>query len=514
MASYTTLTEVFIDTSLYFIHKKGGEISLGLLPSVAIRRWPWLVENYTEYRQRFEVISNGDFDLMKSLEDLDKFVDGYKLGNTKINPFDTQGNFVNFKSFLELITFGEINPTVPEVTLRNNEMERISRLEEDDFRSMLSLLRKTTAIFAQDLGLGDDTANEILGLTARKKKKTPTVTDMIKISNLNKVHKFIEGFIFDKQQTQKRKPNIIRITQSNLTDDSGFRPYDIYQSYYPVPFEISLESMAKKYLGSVQKWYELVTINDLKPPFVDVQGIKYDLLAPAAQNNLIISSASKDEIGPGVKINIGSFKHKEESRVIEKVTFNDDDTMVLFLSGNPDLNKFSPKENAFVRIFQAGTVRPNSMILIPTTKSATAPSAPTPNSDEIRRLDRAFIEFGVDIAKDVKTSDFIIDANGNFKLAYGYNAIRQAVLNVIKTEKGELTYHPKYGVNMSIGRSYLGSLDDAAKIGDLIRSTILMDSRFEDAAITRISTTNIGASLQIGVKIKGFDQVIPLSFVG
>ena len=85
--------------------------------------------------------------------------------------------------------------------------------------------------------------------------------------------------------------------------------------------------------------------------------------------------------------------------------------------------------------------------------------------------------------------------------------------NALRTEVDELPYHPRYGINYALGRSYMGTVDEAVKIGDLIRSSILRDQRMEDVKITRISATDRGAAMQMGVKIKGLDFFIPLSFV-
>ena len=516
MASiYTSVYQVFVDATLYFLTRKGGKLTLGLFPEIARDRWPWFVNNYVKFKERFEIAANGNLILVRALGDLNKFVDGYNLGNTKINPFLAEVNIINFRPFLDLIELGEVGLSPAEITIRDEELTRAGSLEEEDFRNMLSLLRQQTVIAAQEVGLGDSTVNEIFGYSERRKTRSARIKDLVDINELNQAYKFIEGFIFDKQRTQKRPPNLLAIAQQNIGAGSGFSPQDVYKTYFPVPFEISLESMAKKYLGSTQRWYELVSINNLQPPFIDEVGTKFSFIAPAATNNLIISSVLYENVAPGVRIGIGSNRHREESRVIERVVLNEDDTMVLFLSGVADINKFLPSEEAFVRIYKPGTVRKSSIVLIPSSSPDTGDlsSKPTPSNDEIRRLEKAFIQFGVDIARDEKTGDIIFDSNGNFGLAYGIKAVRQAVTNALRTEVDELPYHPRYGINYALGRSYMGTVDEAVKIGDLIRSSILRDQRMEDVKITRISATDRGAAMQMGVKIKGLDFFIPLSFV-
>lgn len=512
--SYTSVYQVFVDTQLYFISKKGGQLTLGLFPDIARERWSWFVANFGNLRSRFQSVASGNINLVSNLQDLERFVEGFKLGNTKLNPFDSEGNIIKFRLFLDTVPLNEIGLTPDEANQRAEELERVGSLVEEDFRSMLQLLRQRTALAAQDVGLSDADAEKFLGLDRRRKQRNARIKDLIDIAEINTLYKIIEGFIYDLQVSQKKPPNLLAKAQENLAPGSEFTPENVYQTYIPVPFEISLESMAKKYLGSVQKWFELVTVNNLKAPYIDEVGQKYNLIAPPSQSTVIINSAQSNAVAPGVRVGIGSSRFKEESKIIENITVNEDDTMILSLSGEGDLSRFLPSENGYIRIFAPGTVRNNSLILIPFTEaSPTGPAKKTPSRDDIRRLEKAFIEFGVDIARNERTNDILFDSSGNFKLAFGLKAVRQAVRNTLKTNIRELPYHPNYGVNYSLGRSYLGSVDEAVQVGDLIRTGVLRDQRLEDAKINRIASTDRGASLQMAVKVKGIDDPIPLAFV-
>jgi hypothetical protein len=511
---YTSFVQLTIDSRLNAYLLQGGQLTLFLFPSIARNRWGWMVENFNTLSESFISLARGDERAKILLDDLTRQVDGYKLGNTKINPLENLPNIVKYELFLDVIPLTTLSLTTDEVRVRDEELKRISELTEDDFRNMLDFMRKETIIFTQEIGLGDTTVSALYGVNNRKKKRSANVTDLLRIDDVNQAYKAIEALIYDKRKTQKKPPNLLAIAQGNTASDSTFVPRDIYKTYVPVPFQISLENMARTYLGSPKSWYELVTINNLQPPFIDEVGTKFELLSPASSNSIVIPSDLYEYLTPGIRISIGSHKIIEESRVIERIILNENSTMVIFLSGLPDLNKLLTKHKAFVRIYKPHTVRKNSIILIPSTEGTSAESSkPTPSKDELKRLDKAFLEFGVDIAKDSNTNDWIIDSNGNFKLSYGFSAIRQAVRNALRTEKGELTYHPGFGVNINLGSSYLGSVDEAVLIGDLLVSSIEKDQRFERVDIAKIASAKNGAMLQLNVKIKGFDSVIPLSFV-
>lgn len=512
--TYTSIYQVFADVKLYYQVNKGGTQTLASFPLIARERWPWFIDNYDKFKKTFVSNAVGNNDTLKILDDLTKYVSGYKTGNTKINPFESEQSLLKFKVFLEQISIDSVGLTPTETSSRNDELRRVASFEEVDFRNMLDFLTQRSAIFAQEIGLGDSTVNKLLKINDRKKRRSAKVSDILEMADINQIAEFIEGLIFDKRQTQKKPPNLLRVAQNNTDPTSGFGVLNIYQTMTPVPFEISFEHMAKKYLGSVQRWYELVTVNNLQSPFIDEVGTKITLITPAAANSVIVSGVVPENVSPGVRINVGSLRYREESRVIERVVFNSDGSVVLYLSGSADLGKFVPADSAFVRVFQPGTVRKNSIIMIPSTTSAGAQgNKPTATNENIQRLSKAFQQFGVDIARDTQTNDWIIDTNGNFKLAYGVPAVQQVIKSTLRTVQGELSFHPSYGINVDIGKQYVGTTSEAAQIGDLLTGSILRDNRIADAQIIRIASTKNSASVHLQVKIKGLDDPIPVSFV-
>jgi hypothetical protein len=510
---YTNFYEVLIDMQLYAIYRRGGVYNLAVMQPIAQSRWSWMVDNWATLYKRFSDSSGGDERFEAALVDLDNEVTSYNLGND-INPFEDFDKYVNFRRVIQLITFPELKLTPDEVNLKNKEIERISNLEIEDFQEMVAFLKQQVVLYEYRIGLGDPDAARLAGIEGTERQRDATIDDLFQISLIRKTQQLTEGVIFDLQLSQKRPPNLLRIANLNIESGSQVEVNETFRTYIPIPFEISLEHMAKKYLADASLWYELVTINNLQPPFVDESGEKYDLLAPAAVNNLIISSARKEWAPVGTKIGIGSHKHREEKRIIERVIVNENDTMVLFLSGDQDLNKFSPAHKAYVRLYKPHTTRNGEFVLVPSTSAPSTPRAqPTPSADELRRLEKAFVDFGFDIARDAKTHDFVIGPNGNFKFAAGVPSVRQAVLYALKTVRGELNFHKGYGVNVNLGAKYYGTVDEALLFGELLRNTIIRDPRFKDMKISRISTTATGISLQLLVSIKGFDKPIPLSFV-
>jgi len=511
--NYTDSFDVFIDLTFYLSLRTGSRLNLGLLPPVAINRYPWIVTNWSKLYQVFKTISNGNSVLESNLVDFDRAIQSYNLGN-KNNELENKTSYKKFYSFLAAIQISTLTLTPDELILQNREVDRIAQLTVDDFRNMISFMKLSLATASEQIGLGDETAAKYYQKSVNPQRKSATIDDMVLLQGGFETIKIIEGIIFDIQRTSKKAPNLIAASNNNVATNSPVRFLDIYRSFITVPFEISLEHMAQKYMGSGKRWYELVTVNSLKPPFIDEAGQKFDLLAPAAVNNCIIQDLRKGDIPVGTSIGIGSYKYREETRVIERTIENEDGTIVLFLSGKQDLNKFITAHKAYVRIYSPGTLRPGVYVKIPLTQeSPMLSSIPTPKSDQLRRLDRALLNFGVDIARDEKTNDILLDANGNFKMQYGMDNVRQAVLYALRTVKKELPFHKGYGVNTNVGASYFGTTDEALIFGDVLRNTLLRDKRFLDVKIAKLSTTGTSMSLSLLVLIAGSDQPIPLSFV-
>jgi hypothetical protein len=255
-----------------------------------------------------------------------------------------------------------------------------------------------------------------------------------------------------------------------------------------------------------------VTVNNLQPPYVDEAGERYLLLSPGASNNIIISSERRNDIHVGAKIGIGSYKVKEEARIIEKITYNSDNTMVLFLSGAVDLVKLKTSEAAFVRIYKPHTVNSGSFILIPSSLPTANLPTTTPGSDALRRLDAPLLKFGVDLARS-PTGDISIDANGNLAMAAGLQNVRQAVLYHLKTTAGDLPFHPTFGINAAIGERYYGTRDEVMIFAQLLSDAVMTDPRFTGVMIQDIKATNTGMSITFLAQIAGLDAQIPLSFV-
>jgi hypothetical protein len=513
--SYTSLLDVINDNSLYLADSGVEAATLAMVPPVAKNRWDWIVKNWdNSLFPRFKLLASGDQDLEAALVDLDQSVTSYKIGNNS-NALDSTSNYEKFYTFINDIKMSELTLTPEENIFYNNEIQRVGLFEVEDFRAMISFVGAQIITLEQTIGLGDPDAAKLAGVTVQAKKRNATIDDMEKLGRLQQIKDYIYGIVFELQGNTKRPPDLVRQSNQDVDPNSKVSFFEGFLSGIPVPFEISLENMAKKYLGNRNLWYELVTINNLQPPYVDEVGTKFPFIAPPAINNVIISADRKDAVPVGTKIGIGSYRYKEESRIVEKRVINENNTITLFLSGAQNINKFKANEGGFIRIFEPHTTRNGEFLLIPLTVSSPGSgiSRPTPSADALRRLTKPLLDFGVDIQVDELTNDLMIDASGNFRFASGLINVRQAVKNVLRTSTGELPFHEKYGINESIGDKFFGSTDEGMLVFEAISRAILRDSRFKSFKLLELSTTGTSVSISVLVSIEGLNQPIPLTFI-
>ncbi|CAB5221468.1 hypothetical protein UFOVP244_172 [uncultured Caudovirales phage] len=509
---YSNVFDVTIDASLFLALVEGINPTLGLLPGIAKGRWKWICDQWVVLYPAFKRMASGDENLEKDLINFNTAVTSASLGNTQ-NPLERNDLYLNFMSFLMNIEITALRLTKEEEDFYKIEMTRISKLASNDFRNMRSLLRSKIVSAASLAGKGDQYGSSIFGGKNVTQSSVSSFSDFVDIESMMKIEDLIEGVIFYFKQNEDRPPNVLQLTQNNIGSGSGFSIVSAYLSSKAVPFKDSLEEMAKAYLGDATKWYELVTINNLQPPYVDEIGTKYLLTAPGGQNNVTINTEAASDIQVGLKLMVGSKTFLEESRIVEKKTTNDDGSMTLVLSGDRNLNTLEPSHDAYVRIYKPGTVNSGSMILIPSDVRSDSPVPVTPSSDRLRRLDKDLLSFGVDFKRNESTGDLEIDGNGNIGMAVGMENVRQAVYWALQTPMSQLPFHPEYGMDLGIGATFMGTESELTIISNLISANVLKDSRFKSCEVASISSYGNGIALKLIVSIGSEGSLLPLSFV-
>jgi len=510
---YTDRFSLQIDLQLYLLVRTGGSPALGLFPKLASDRWPWFVKNKNKITELFTNYANGDEFLVKQILQFHDFIESYENG-AAVNPFRDLNIFAEMTELLNLININSMELTDPEESFIEQEKQRVQNFSVENFKEMLKFLKSQRDIAFDFIGLGDSYYDSVRNRKSSPKQRDYFISDLQILNNTIELENYIEGIIIEFKYQKNIAPNLLAFANSKLIEsNSDVRVENIYRSYIVVPFEKSLQQMAQDYLGSADRWYELVTVNNLKPPYIDLYGEKILLLESGSAATLRVPISQQEKFRINSAIKIGSRIVPEEVRKIQQVNDNRDGSATIYLSGNQDLSKLSISHVPFIRVFQPETITDFSLVKIPVTVSAPYTNIPEPTEGELKQLDKALLSFGVDIARDDITGDLLLDTSGDLKYQFGINNVRQTARLMIETEKGQLPLHPNYGLSNNIGFALQGATT-STKIASVIEQTLKQDLRFTSVTLRDI---NISADNKIGmtvfVTIAGSNQLIPLAFV-
>lgn len=512
--TYTDKISITTDLKLYLAWRNGTSLNLSMLPKLCADRWTWILQNWDRvFYSQFLNQANGDEYLTVVLETLSNHVTSWRNGSN-VNPFRNMEIFADAQEFLEQISVDLLVPTQLEVQYIQEEIKRVSEFQVSNFQSMLSYLKTQRDVAFDFIGLSDSTYDTYAGRTASPKQRDYFISDLEQLSDAIELEKFIQGIILEFKFQKQVEPDLLAFANSQLeAGSSEVRAEDIYSSYFSVPFEQSLEQMAQDYLGNKDKWYELVTINKLKPPYIDIYGTKTLLTENASSNAIRVSSVGQEKFRVGATVKIGSRIVPEEVRKVEQYIDNQDGSISVFLSGKQDLSKLRTEHLAYMRIYIPETINDFTFVKIPLIPVSPYLNTPEPSRSDLKQLDKALYAFGVDIAKDDRTGDIVIDTSGDFKIQFGIKNVRQALFSIIRTGIGELPLHPEYGLPNTTGFAMQGA-ETAVKISTIIEKAVSRDPRFTAVNISNITISAEGTiNLSMAVSIAGSNELIPLAFV-
>lgn len=509
---YTSFYELKVDLGMYLAMKSNDPYTLDLLPAIARGRYQWLVDNWNSFYPRFKDYANGDQKLESALTDFERSVQSTKLGNT-VNVLTYPDKFVLYAPFLFLIKIEEVKPNKDEKDFLRRELARVQAFDISNFRSMVQFLKEQHNLTCDYIGLGDADAAALRDETVAPKKRSSTVEDLSTLEDALELERFVEGIIVNFKQNSGTPPNLLKIANNNLSSDSGVTINDAYRSYISVPFAQSLTQMAYQYLGSAERWFELVTANNLKSPYVDLYGEKQLLVSSGSGNSLTIPDARKEWINLSTQVVIGSITQKEQTRVVEKINDNKDGTLTIFLSGEKNLSAWKTEEKAFVRVYYPNTLNEKSMVYIPLDVTSPLTRVATPSSDELRRLGQQVLSFGVDIQRDERTGDILLDSTGDFKKCYGAANLRQTIHHVLSTVRSENQWHENYGITSNVGDSWLNTLTESEALALSMQNAILADSRIKNCIISDIKPTGNSLAISMIAVLQDSTVPIPLAFI-
>lgn len=389
----------------------------------------------------------------------------------------------------------------------NDELENASLITQDDILSFRRVLLDLALDISNNFGAGDETYAKIYNRPIPKKRIAPMTIEENEV--MLAIYDAIQACSI---LTSTSLFNDAKIENSleyvgGLANEAGvnFEQY-VSKKLVPVPFGLTIEEIAVRYLQDSNQWIEIATLNNLNAPYIDEEGYSYNLLSNASGRQLNVNDVGQ-RLYVGQKIILSSSNVPMFIRRIVDVEQISDNNYLITFDGEDDLDKLQTIHGARIQGYLAATVNSQDQIYIPTNDASemddriqTPAAFKNDTLTKISKIDWLLTEDG----------DVAINGVGDIRLANGLNNLIQALKLKIVTEKNTLMRHLDYGLGIKAGIS----IADIER-GDLYRSLetmILQDERFANISRMQVSIEGPKITIDIAVTLANNSGVLPISF--
>lgn len=273
----------------------------------------------------------------------------------------------------------------------------------------------------------------------------------------------------------------------------------------PVPFGLTIEAIASRYLGDPQRWIEIVTLNNLMDPYIDENGFQYTLLSNATGRQIVVDSDLNLYLGQNILLQ--SSTQVPTARSILAIEMLSSTSFLITLDGQPNLNTFTLSDGAYLQAYLPQTVNSQQKIFIPSDlATSTAPNIIPPASTSsdpytgLSKVDWLLTDNG----------DIALNSFGDFRYSSGLTNIIQALKIKFSTILGTVLLHPNFGVGIRPGT--IASDIQLQDLYNSINQQIQQDPRFQGVTNLQISLNGPTLSIGLMVDLAGTQGVFPINF--
>lgn len=293
---------------------------------------------------------------------------------------------------------------------------------------------------------------------------------------------------------------------AGLADLAGI-PFtnDIAKVLAPVPFGLTIEGIASRYLGDAQRWIEIATINSLRDPYIDENGFQLPLLSNASGRQIVVSSIQN--LYMGQRVVLMSATQIPSARVILGIDRLSDTSFLITLDGLPNLSNFTILDNAYLQAYLPGTVNSQQKIYIPSDlpvpNDPNIIPPPSTSGDPLTGLSK--VDWLLTDSGDVAVNNY-----GDFRYASGMTNLIQAIKIKIGTKKGTVITHPEFGLGIKVGM-----MNSEFTVQDLYNSLTRLieeDPRFQGLDSLQIALNGPTLSMNMAVSLAGQSGVFPVNY--
>lgn len=399
------------------------------------------------------------------------------------------------------------------LTLNNAQQAAVDQVLADarqitvaDLKGFRATIQGLALQLSNNFGAGDAFYSEIYGTPTPTARITPMTLDEYEL--LKALYDTMQSYDILTATTEvddaQKQTNMEYV--AGLAEDAGIA-FNLPNSKIlaPVPFGLTIEQIAARYLGDAQRWLEIVTLNNLRDPYIDENGFQRPLLSNATGRQITVDSIEDMYIGQRVVLQ--SSTQSPSARRILGIDRLSDTSFLLSLDGEPNLDNFITSDKAYLQAYLPGTVNSQQKIFIPS--NLTVPNDPNilvPTSvsqDPLVGLSK--VDWLLTDTGDIATNSF-----GDFRFAAGITNLVQAMKLKIATPKGSVLTHPDFGLGIRAG--IMASDINVQDIYNNINKLVEEDPRFAGLDSLQITLNGPVLSISMGVQLAGQNGVFPLTF--
>lgn len=385
-------------------------------------------------------------------------------------------------------------------------LDAANQITVDDLRTFRGTIQELALQLSNNFGAGDAYYSRIYGRPAPTARIQPMTLDEYQL--LRTLYDVLQSYDILTATSQVDDRNKLTNMQyvAGLADNAGI-DFSIPNSKIlaPVPFGLTVEGIAARYLGDPQRWLEIVTLNNLRDPYIDENGFTLPLLSNATGRQITVGS--EENLYVGQRIVLFSSTQTPSARRILGLDRLSDTSFLITLDGEANLDNYLLSDMAYLQAYLPGTVNSQQKIYIPS-------DLPIPTDPNITVPASTASDVLVGLSKVdwllTEKGDVAVNNYGDFRLAAGITNIIQALKLKIGTQKGSVLVHPNYGLGVRSG--ILNSEIKVQDIYDSINAMIEEDPRFDSLESLQIQVKGPTLTINMAVMIAGQQGVYPLTF--
>tara|TARA_R100000951_G_scaffold101420_1_gene92904 strand:- start:4159 stop:6780 length:2622 start_codon:yes stop_codon:yes gene_type:complete len=405
------------------------------------------------------------------------------------------------------MSLNDLDLTPKQQAAIEDEIELNSLLSIEEVKDFTAEIQELILDLSNNFGAGDTFFSEIYGRPAPKERAVPmTLQEFELITALEEavlqMHILTATRDLDDQRGQSPLEYV-----GGLADDSGitFNSTSTAKILSPVPFGLTIQQISARYLGDPDRYNEIITLNNLRSPYIDEDGFFYTLLTNGDGRNFTIDSDKNLYIDQKIQLSSNTVPlFTRKISAIEKIT---DSNYLITVDGVDNLSSLTTVDNAKIRAFLPGTTNSQNQIYIPSDEAI---------SDEPRTFDIPHLE-GDTLTGLSKidwllqdSGDVVVNSFGEVNLSNGITNLIQALKMKIVTQKGTLLSNAEFGLGIKVGVN-VSDITIETVLKEL-RSLIVQDPRFEDVDSIEMNILPPEVSISITARLANGRGVFPINF--